>query len=155
MGRKIREDDFGIAKVEWGTVEMWSQGSNQQVWQMSIANSSVGKVSFETTRERKPDYSGIKQYRIITSHTVTLSLYIGRQEFELREKLYFHGSLKDALKKICEGYQTEHFHRMLRWELEQAATDSGLSKITIWNATDRARDIETELLILKGLVKEG
>lgn len=139
---KIREDDCGIARVKVGDQEAWSQGTQQKRWHLTRNGYTWATVDIETRRFKREDWTGERNYRIITEHTfwVTLRVFGGR----VKLKDFYRGS---SVKKMLVAF-LENPDRLwvnLLYQLKLQCREAGVPEwrtMDIYYAENRSHELK-------------
>ncbi|MBU1621837.1 MAG: hypothetical protein KJ604_20465 [Gammaproteobacteria bacterium] len=133
----VQRNDNGYAEIEGKSgIHCWSQ-YDPNIWKLVDNGYTIAEIRFNTTRERKTDYTGRRQYRIQTTHHLTFSIRLehAQDDYTLDDCGYtFYGGEAETIRKVMEMYQNGWFWQEITWDAEGKARDAGASELAIMNA---------------------
>lgn len=103
-------------------------------YNISRDGETLGRIKIETTKRQVTDYSGKREFKIITKHQLTLTLKLGyNQEITLTDYFFFFGGLKTAIKQIIKRFNDTALGIHATNQLEIEAKKQGFSDLSILN----------------------
>jgi hypothetical protein len=143
MSRKIKEDEYGVARVNGDNgFSAWSQGTNQKEWRMvDDVNYTLAVINIETERVRRDDWTGKRKYKIITTHRFFITLRIGRDQIELKDDWFENSSVKNQLIELMERFDLLYDMAwcQLKRELSDAVPEFKIMDLRYGNYTNYER----------------
>ena len=121
-------------EVQAGDSKAWRQGPDG--WQWQAGGRTVARVVLHTSRERREDLSGMRQFVLVTRQEVVITVHIGAQTVTL-EALQMRGGEKAVLREILtwgEGW----LYMQVAMQLKDQARQSGVAEWDILTAETQA-----------------
>ena len=145
--RKIKEDDCGIARIKAGDQEAWSQGNNQKRWMLTENGYTWATVTIKTSREKREDWTGKRDYKVITRNRFFVELRVG-YGVNLKLEDFF---VNKSVKKQIEYFLThkEALLDMALWHVRMTCRKVGVPEHRIYDIVYPQYETSTELKIAK------
>lgn len=131
-----RRDYCNMAKVKLNDdIHAWSQDSGQ--WRIVKDHSVCAELVFETQRMRRQDLSGVKKYRVITEHRVTMTLRPSYgKEYTVSEPLLMRGGEVAAVRDLLTWFASGHLFNMARLDAQNQLHKIGATSLQLIEADD-------------------
>ena len=98
----------------------WRQGEN--VWRLVDNGYTYAHITYKVTRKRRRDLSGVKEFRVFTSLTANVDLYVGYTGKRFAFTFEDHGGEKASLKRVIGLQKSENWlFKQARYELDLQA----------------------------------
>ena len=111
----------------------WSQ--DKGLWKLCHRNSVAADVVLETTKTRREDMTGLKAFRVVTEHDVSVTLRTTYGDYTLNS-LHFYGGEVAALKSLLGMFASGHLFRLAKLDAEDTARKRGASHLQRLEADD-------------------
>ena len=127
-----RRDDCNIARVTHKDLEIWNQLPND-AWMLVENNTVVATVNLAKTTERRPDWSGKREYKNVIRHRAIIAVRIGyKREIVLDNRdggyLFYGGEVK-VLREILKAWANGWFWTEARWEAQRLSREAGATDL--------------------------
>lgn len=135
-------------------IHAWSQDTGR--WMVVKDHSVCAELVFETKRMRRRDLSGVKKFRVITEHQVTVTVRSSwKKEHTLSEALLMRGGEVAAVQDLLTWFASGHLFNVARLDAQNQLHKIGATSLQLiecddvydWRYDDRS-DFENDRLRL-------
>lgn len=131
-----KRDYCNMAKVKLNDdIHAWSQDSGQ--WRIIKDHSVCAELDFETKRIRRRDLSGIKKFKVVTEHRVTMTVRSSwKKEHVISEPFLMHGGEVAAVRDLLIWFASGHLFNMARLDAQNQLYKAGATGLQMIEADD-------------------
>lgn len=131
-----RRDCCNMAKVKLNDdIHAWSQDSGQ--WRIVKDHSVCAELAFETKRMRRRDLSGVKKFRVVTEHQVTVTVRSSwKKEYTISEPFLMRGGEVAAVRDLLTWFASGHLFSVARLDVQNQAHGLGATPLQLIEADD-------------------
>lgn len=126
-------------------------------WYVQQDGFTVMQVAIETTKSRREDFSGLRNYRYVYESRCKVEVRVGSRQFvEIPQAYLFYLGNLAAIREVVKHFIAGHIIAEARRTLEDAAKVLGASDLALMNAlrVDEEKHALQVLMLVQKLTPE-